>query len=1079
MQPHKEKRQTDEESGPTLDGWLRTLRQRYPSTASFAILTGSGWALLGGLYESVTTWLGVSLTLVVLTCGAVFFLHRDRRRTPRTEPDLVIRIDRYNLTRAREYAANVGPLRRDPLVRRFEFIADSEIHSADEVGGGFSKAHWEALGSFVDIHVDGDAQSARVAVEQRISQEGTAGVMQWIVGPAGAGKTTLMHRLYFQLIEARRADPNRPIPLLLEPRHLESVRDSASIRRAASGAELLETLLAIWLNNRGLGGGERAVEKLLALFRSGGVVLLVDAYDELERLRTTVRLAVELERLAADYPVRGIIASRPEVAEDAHFARWSAVRLPPFWTTAEAVRYVRDRVPDGGAGREAFERFLHEHRNESWLRSPRCLGKVAVLAVTEPEEIAKILETPGLGELQLLEHLANLAVGRLSRALDREKVAPAAVRKFLERMAVQSARCGVFHVPVADQPVWSAVRLADELVVDRGGNAGSIGSAHMLDFFLAQPIADAVQAGGRLPESLAFKWSWNLVQHVSVLLEGLSIGEIATRLSSCRRMGSPSDGLMFLDNPEVFHGTNLLQLAVLSMRARGLPLLIDGNQGWSQLDGLKLSGADLAGVTIRGCSLVGADLVRANLRNARLEQCDLSGALLSGADATGAHFSGCKFSIDACLEVGVRFRNLLLEGTELRQCGNVTVDELVRLGAVRYTTRYRGAYATLFSERQAVLTGPGAAAAVTDYCARIARALDESAREPGPQALVDLMAGGGNPETREVVMKHSPAGLHVLAVDRNTSQLLTVKQDFERLGEGRRFMALQREVTGDFELVGALNSVYSDSLPAPVRLIVAKKALHELSRNEQRQLLEQCRLTLPQNGQFILYADAPPEMTEAQRLSLEAVRGRLVEASVVLDRGTLQEREAVLTGLRRRLLEDMSFQAQAPDHGFFCNLWVMLKDWVNDNRHELEHRYFSSAHELEAWLCHDEGTNLRLVGDRREYAYRLFPMLFNELGLKRALEYVEGQAESGLPADPAVVKDRWTPDERWRLLEDFTRYHLWNGNQPTPFGRFAGAEEDEIDLASVHSALQRLGGKDIGFSFPVSIMTFVKDVRAV
>ena len=61
------------------------------------------------------------------------------------------------------------------------------------------------------------------------------------------------------------------------------------------------------------------------------------------------------------------------------------------------------------------------------------------------------------------------------------------------------------------------------------------------------------------------------------------------------------------------------------------------------------------------------------------------------------------------------------------------------------------------------------------------------------------------------------------------------------------------------------------------------------------------------------------------------------------------QKEKDLDVIRLKLIENLNFKANNDDAAIFSNLWVLLKDWANENKNEVKNRYFSSAAEIVEW----------------------------------------------------------------------------------------------------------------------------------
>lgn len=1072
-------------------------------------LTLLGLDAVRAVVDLSTPW-ALFLALGLLVASTALVLDFDRARSARDEQAKPSRanteraVEAYNLTQAEAYQTHVNP-RRDALAQSFrKHLRRSRPKAASapqEATVRFMDFHWRAQAGFVDVLEESDAQPARIRAlnalfPQDINADEPTGV--WLVGAAGCGKTTLMHRMYFELIARCFDEKTVPIPILIEPRNLASSSAASRMQDETDPLRLFQLVLELWLEHRGF-GPDASATALEELILQGRVIVLLDGYDEFARLRLQAKIVSALRTWAQNAPIRYLIASRPEVVENEPALGEKVIQLAASWDLDAATKYIRLRARPANAeatvgnpgGFGELEQYLARQPQASWLRNPRSLSMLAQLAERDEANARELFGEVAVGEYQLLERLIGYAYFRLEPFLNELALNNSDLTAYLEEMARVCVLHGVMEID-ASEPIVQVLRRADDFIVlrslyDVGGTqrlgrlAASFVNPNFLDFFLVAPIVQQIRGQRGFEAAYHFKWSQSLLDYVTARLaetaRGTSAEDLLLPLFDKFRLSSQQPSL--LNTPEASHGANLLQVAARLKRLSGEHLVFLGAAGWQDLSHLDLSGADLSTLEFNDCSFDFSRLVRTKLRSTRFENCDFRDAEFINADATGAIFARCSFNFTARPGVMSPVHQMLVEGTDLRDSSEYSIQSFVDAGARRYSTRYRGAFSLLFSDKAAALTQGDTDKATDLYADLIAAALHR--RGSAPILLADVMAGGSNPQLRRVLTEAAAGPLSVLAIDRDTSQLYEFKQTFEMQSTERRFFAYQKEVIDNIDFQTILARSFIGPAPTEIDIIVSKKAFHEMSRLSQPNLIRECAEVLKVGGDFIIYADAPPAMRARNVLRLDQAREALLKAHAAISAaGSSQADLPEMTALRRLLLKGVTFSANDEDYGLFANLWVMVKDWANENIHEVKNRFFSSEEELTEWIAAaSKSAPFVLQATRTErFSYMLFPLKFNETGTKRVLDYLDSMRAQSRAYAPETVAQLWAPDARFELFQAFSERHLWDGRAPSAFGTYVGARVEQVNLSEFDPALAGFSSRGVGFRFPVSVIAFQKQGRS-
>jgi SAM-dependent methyltransferase len=892
----------------------------------------------------------------------------------------------------------------------------------------------------------------------------------WLRAAAGAGKTTLMSRHFFELIGAASDEGERrraiPEPMLIQPRNGDSSSQPAQLRASSDDPNAaFATFIRFWLANRRVDVPAQDLPALVGDFKDamirGDLVLLIDGHDDQRRmglgpflgwLRATAQCWVAAERDDPDAPGGGD----------------REVNLADAWSLTEIKAHLERRWPPTHRLHGKLSAVAKVLETETalghWLRVPRSLD--LFLAELEQEGVPHddALRRRCRGEADFLRSLYRRAVTKLrdDDAMEHR------ISERLSRIAESQVlgKQDALNPAGPDDRVWHQVaRLGD--IVDRvlidGEDRLRFKSPAFRDFFFAGRIAFQLAQSESAPTPRAGdRWSRSLLAGVADWLHELNCGpdRVAAwiALESAPRTSRPSANLL-----------NLVLRMQLDLLMRNRP----GESEWDLRRDVRITNADLRDTDLtdadlrlfrfEGCRFDRATLVNTELAHAAFHGCRFTGADLSQADAIGAEFLDCVFrGPDGA---ALRVAGLEIEATEFGGSSDVGAADLVAQGASLTHSRYRGAFGRLFLNAQESFLGPDLTRLETGaYRERIREALGRVPPDR-PAYLIDLMAGGGSERLAGLLGRDDGSwpNLHVLGVDRDDPSLRALKREFPYRFEGRQW-EIDSGPDGGLDL--DLGALLGDAFGGPrlaADVIIAKKAIHEIARRLQPALLAECCRALRPGGRFVLFADTPGglegSMTEAQFTWLDrTIRPLLVDQ----DTPSARVRDLVL---------QPSFTGSVADRALFTNLWILLKDWANENGHEVEHRYFASAAEIEGWA--------RAAGLVPEPPapgrYTIAVALFNETGIRHAMHHLE---RTGVDqADENALRD-WlgaAGQPRFALLREFTEHHLADG---TELATALGASTEEIGFERVHPRLQGIRERSRAFRLPFHVLSFRRPAEA-
>lgn len=966
----------------------------------------------------------------------------------------------------------------------------------------------------------------------------------WIVAEPGTGKTVLLYRTFFQVIEMRaRGEDRLPQPLLIQPQLLRS--DLIQRLNETPQSDLLGVLVQIWLENRSI---EATEDQLAVLTRGlerhlddGTVALFVDSFDELNRMQVQRHLVQGLFCHAR----RFVCASRMEAYRSVQ-GEWTLrssqeIRLAPFWSLETIRNYLSKRFHSYETEIESFIKTVRSHEKAEHLRNARYLSLLVDLfqrgyglssrASTDSRvrpdrsELGDFLSAVQYGEYELLTTLYDLVAESALRIAEgrgiRDDQMKARLRRAFEDIAKGQLLNGSYAIPIemvegSEVGIWTVVAGCKDFLRPLARKGGDyqlrLKNFTLIDFFLARPIADELcERDSGEPLSFRHLWSSDLLLFLSSELRGrrpersasLQCDQLWQRLHVLRMNpdavgpGSPCREAE-VDEDRRFQAINLLHLGLrltqdaIDPRGEQSPANVRASitlSGRPDFSDLYLEEADLSRLSFEGCCFDRSVLRNANLEDARFFGCSFRQSNLRQARAAFATFADCTFDFHE--QAGARKRDNAANPGEhaVPKDGlsadspspvdgmlmhHARVDDLFSdesgfglktfrdHGAQMYGSRYTGPFGRKFMQKQSAFLGSGVQKALRGYIQTAKDAVSPS----DPVYLVDLMAGGVS-GLKEKLFKGAD-NLQILAIDRDTHQLRDLSDEI-----GSRYKVRQEEIAGRLGLSDLL-STYLEVSRADI--IIGKKALHELPREQQRALIQECAEVLRPDGSLIILADAPRTISEEAYDRLQRLAAPLRES---IHGGSVDWKT-----FQTRYVDRLSFTATEDAAAVFSNLWVHLKDWANGNEHEVKHRYFSSAEEIRGWATAVAG--LTEPTQHAPFHYTLASRRFNEKGFNWVGRYLDRTGGVIRRGDQASIRNHLLGGRRHELFYRFSDCHLWDEEQgaPTELGAFLKAStvpvsfsdfvEDGVAKEMAQIELPSAYDRVPAFQFSVHLLHFTK-----
>jgi uncharacterized protein YjbI with pentapeptide repeats len=1014
---------------------------------------------------------------------------------------------------------------------------EPEVKSTQPWQDQSDKFDWTGLECYTVISPGSDraAQLRRKLLqdfqtEPQASSQSDIRSWYWLTGPAGFGKSTVLQKIYFDLLEeqASPSDQSEPplVPMLVQP--FRSRKSPIEGHEDDEPPEIAKILLEAWLKNRL--SKERLPEnfdvhvygeissQIYSAILTGSIVMLVDGFDEMGNL-----LRDKLyESLLYHDKGKFVCASRPEAQEPHDDDYAEIVELDRYWTDSQIEEYVSSRLDfSHRLDRDYFNPevlnnvriYLCKAAVESWLRIPRMVSLLINQIATKkfrPGEFKSLVEK---GEFEVLDWILTSYFKELIKKLKESENLIVSHGMILDQLTeiaeAQRADNDDSRILQDGDPALKVFERAHEFV-EVSGHSIKLKNYTFVDFLIAKSRANSIvenQVKGLLKTK--YRWSDALIKFLagqlrehSELVEAriYSALEFARLDRSTTAFPILSDQDKRRDNAT--DGFNLVNLALELARNDGRNLL--STQYTSDNDDISLSRLDLEKLNFSGqhlnnivfdhSSLAGADLC-----HARFEKCQFNGVNFRRSKAIASVFKNCEFDFSepSKAKESAVF-DMVIEKTAFEfnddfKRRRYTRKSFLDAAALPVDTRYHGPFGWLFRKRADLILGENALRAEECYASLIKDAIDEFG-DCGKNRvnMVDLMAGGASDLLVEKFL--TSKNIKVLAIDRETSQLADVEALFKE-NESSEYIPVRQIIGSEGE----------DDLPTVLKrndvphadVIIAKKALHELHVEQQPELIKDCARVLKPGGKLIIFADAPAGGTEGSAIQgqlhedLQDVRNLLTSHQVEESPYASIQSDAVsqtLETLREALISGQSFSDDNFSRAKFANTWIQIKDWSNDNQHELRNRYFSSQGELISWA---EKCGLELVDEPIRFKYWLKPPVFNEGGINDAGEYlrktgwqIRGESETN------HLKKLINGGYKHQFLREFSNYHLdlsktlgkkisrrSIGVNWTELFTEYGRHELKIDPEGACTVLDQIGMEQAmvsGFWFDVAVMVFQK-----
>lgn len=1077
-----------------------------------------GWILIG--MGGIMAFLANTLNVKGDIKKSIDDLLKNRKEKKAFAKDYPVWVEVQRRSKAADSSTEVELIRL--INERFLAILDSQ----EQVAGGEAITSWKeaieksksSLESFVqplpnrkdatmgiiDLILD------QIHTEQHKKEISSAKI--WLVGGPGTGKTTLMTKLFMELIHSSKktAESNKEgpasIPILLRP----DLMDPAHIIEIAEFTDKnrqFSAFIEIWLRNREVRIPDEQLDSFIRALKkglkAGTFILLLDGFDELQRYDLGPKSYHGFLNIATYWVAAGRLKvddiKYPDV-EDPGLKE--PIPIPEKWTNELITQHLEKRWATKPVWIPPILKTLSNTEQDHWCRIPVYLN--LLLSEIETQYTDRVpgkefLQDLLKGQNKLFEKLWDRAIERLSKIPGLTSFTSDHLQFKLAEYAAKEFMGSNFSIVSQDEAskeenaAWLNLKHATEIVaIDQPKLKVKFVTDFMRDFFLSLKLAihfeeqefgdefmgifSAEEVNKFLLPGISFWLTkrgytedilWKVIDGQSKRNEGINPESTETHSPS------PAYVLELIAHMKIAK----LQKEYQGASTKALRRLTEFKG--SQLNELNLKGVDLRYFCFKGVNFDDSNLTDSDLQYAKFFGCHFIHTDLSHADARGAEFQQCNFRDKNHLP-----EQLLVDQFRIEREGidNLEPDDWTNIDTSR--SRYHGEFGRLFFGVQAGFLGPGYPLLEDGYTHKIQIAIKEAREEViyegEPIYLVDLMAGGSSERLKGILgitgNKKQYKDLKILAIDRNLHQLRDV---LEHRPEG--FKALQHEIRGSFEnatdesqpeldldITAALQNEFDSHLNY-ANIIIAKKAIHELPKELQPIFIQECYDSLKPGGKFILFADSPVKpVSEDRYRELKEIKDRLHRVAT----GKLD-----ITTIREQLL-GIDFGSSQEEAAFFCNLWVGLKDWTNNNLRELHQRYFSSAHEITSW-SRQAGFSDPINTVKGHYT--LAAPKFNELGIQKVANHLERYGPDVVEKEDGKTKmSDWLYGrgmEKLNLLIDFTEYHLQKGQ--SELGRVLVDQQNpeiNIDFSSIDPIFGEIQQprQAVAYHFPVHVLEFEK-----
>jgi uncharacterized protein YjbI with pentapeptide repeats/SAM-dependent methyltransferase len=956
---------------------------------------------------------------------------------------------------------------------------------------------------------DGGIQHARPTLLRMLRENKYSGKKIWLIGEAGIGKTTILYRTYFDLVSNNDKETEQyPVPLLMQPKAL----NEKSIKRLTQceDEDFFYILLDIWLSNRNIPVSikEESIASVEFNIKQGKIAVLLDSYDELDRMDFQINF---FEKLSEICPLL-ICATRPEADKSRRGDIKLRIEYP--WDIETIKTYLENRLsPDKKKYCLIIYNYILQDEKKRWLRNPRYLDLIInVLEKIEGINDYNFSAVLSKKEFGFFDEVYKMSIERLERScrdkeykFDETKLYN--IRQRFIELAEYQLKKGVMQINTDQKDdIWDIIT-RDDFIIELPPNSKHsidgtdfevrLSNYNWIDYFLTSSIADKVYETHSNLDDYDFLWSNSLVtyleQKIAQRIENgkwkiehvkSSIKEKIEKCSLTKDEKMKDCGYRDIDKippKNRFLAINLINLLIK------IEMLIinqdnqDKNLSDEQLrirtklcnwdfDNLNLESVDFTNIAFYNCNFTGSILKNAFLDKAVFEECIFNYINLQNSSCSLTKFVDCHFNFYMFKKYISPVRDMVIQDSEFELCNKetenfddeLTGDDFLRFEAKGMVSRYSGEFGKKFREIQKAFLGRGLKKAETKLYMNAIKEHIDLLQEPKKSNIyiIDMMIGGSNKRLRDLMMKDN---LYVLGIDRDTSQMEDILSD---AGIGKRLSLVQKEING---LMGLENIVKENWSIDTVDLIIGKKALHELKRENQKILLEECWNVLASGGKLILFADAPDNISNAGVKKFDEYVG------------ILRNLETSNEKIREKFIEELKFSDLHDDCALFSNLWVLLKDWANENIHELNHRYFSSIQEIKKWASE---IGFKIAGEPQKENYKLIARLYNERGINRAGIHLERNNDQIKREDEKYIKEALIGTEKHGIFYDFAEKHLFcrsqnlNQLETTALGKALGATRENINYGKIHEGLKDLElpyNDGAGFDFSIYVIVFEKE----